>query len=193
MTKLGINPGAVIFQLKITLYGIQPEIWRRVLVPGNMKLDMLHETIQGAMGWQNNHLHEFVINGTIYGDPDNPPRGSFVSERGTKTKLKFLGLQPGDKFLYRYDFGDDWIHHVLIEQILEPVAGDTYPKCIAGARACPPEDCGGPPGYEHFLEVLKDPAHDEYEELIEWLAGAFDPEDFDVTAYRWLPIMLTYS
>lgn len=193
MTKLGINPGAVIFQLKITLYGIQPEIWRRVLVPGNMKLDMLHETIQGAMGWQNNHLHEFVVNGTTYGDPDNPPHGSFVSERGTKTKLKFLGLQPGDKFLYRYDFGDNWTHHVLIEQILEPAAGDIYPKCIAGERACPPEDCGGPPGYEHLLEVLGNPAHDEYEELIEWLAGAFDPEDFDVNAYRWLPIMLTYS
>lgn len=100
MTKLGINPGAKIYQLKITLCGIEPPIWRRVLVPGNIKLDMLHETIQGAMGWKNCHLHEFVINGTTYGDPDNPPHGTLTSEHGTKTKLKFLNLQPGDKFMY---------------------------------------------------------------------------------------------
>jgi len=75
MTKLGVNPGAVLFQLKITLCGIEPAIWRRLLIPGDMKLDMLHETIQGAIGWNDEHLYEFAIKGTIYGDPDNPPHG----------------------------------------------------------------------------------------------------------------------
>ena len=193
MTKLGINPGAVIFQLKVSLCKIQPEIWRRLLVPGNMKLDMLHETIQGAMGWKDEHLHEFVINGITYGDPDNPPNGSFTSEQGTKTKLKFLGLNPGDKFLYRYDFGDDWVHEVLVEQILEPVLKEDYPLCIAGERACPPEDCGGLPGYEHLLNVLQNPSDPEFHDLLEWVGGTFNPEEFDAKAYRRLPIMLTYS
>lgn len=193
MTKLGINPGAVIFQLKITLCGIQPEIWRRVLAPGNIRLDMLHETIQGAMGWKDSHLHEFVVNGTTYGDPDNPPHGAFASECGTKTKLKFLDLRPGDKFIYRYDFGDDWTHEVMVEGILEAVPKETYPKCVAGERACPPEDCGGPPGYEHLLQVLGNPNDPEYEDLSAWVGGIFDAENFDATAYRWLPIMLTYS
>ena len=193
MTKLGINPEAVIFQLKVSLFGIQPEIWRRLLIPGNMKLDMLHETIQGAMGWKDEHLHEFVIEGTTYGDPDNPPHGSFTSERGTKTKLKFLGLKPGDRFIYQYDFGDDWMHEVLVEQILEPVPKETYPQCVAGERACPPEDCGGPPGYEHLLHVLQNPGDPQYNDLLEWVDGPFDPDAFDANTYRWLPIMLTYS
>ena len=145
------------------------------------------------MGWKNAHLHEFVINGTTYGDPDNPPHGKFVSERGTKAKLKFLNLQPGDKFIYTYDFGDDWRHETLIEEISEPVPKKTYPKCIAGERACPPEDCGGPPGYEHLLQVIRNPNDPEHKNLIDRLGGDFDPEHFDAKAYRWLPIMLTYS
>lgn len=193
MTKLGINPGAKLVHLKVTLCEIAPTIWRRLLVPGNIRLDMLHETIQRAMGWKDTHLHEFIINGTIYGDPDNPPEDEFVSERGTKTKLKFLNLVPGDKFVYRYDFGDDWKHEVLIEEITEPVPKECYPKCVAGERACPPEDCGGPPGYQHLLEVLKTPGTPEYRDLAEWLGGDFDPEAFDPKAYRFLPIMLTYS
>lgn len=193
MGKLGKNPGAVIFQLKITVCGIQPEISRCVLAPGNMKLDMLHETIQGAMGWKDSHLHEFVIKGTTYGDPDNPPHGSFASERGTKTKLKFLDLQPGDTFIYRYDFGDEWTHEILVEEIQEPVPNEIYPKCIAGERACPPEDCGGPPGYEHLLRLLGNRNDPEYEHLREWVGATFDPGMFDVSARRWLPIMLAYS
>ena len=193
MTKLGINPGAVLYQLKITLLGIQPPIWRRILSPGNMRLDMLHETIQGAMGWKDEHLHGFVISGTTYGDPDNPPPGKFLSERSTKAKLKFLDLRPGDKFIYTYDFGDDWRHELLIEEISEPLLKEIYPKCTAGERACPPENCGGPPGYEHLLQVIARPGNPEYKDMVDWLGGEFEPEHFDASVYRRLPIMLTYS
>lgn len=193
MTKLGINPGAQLFHLKVTLCGIEPPIWRRLLVPGNIRLDMLHETIQGAMGWKDSHVHEFVIKDFSYGDPDNPPHRRILSERGTKTKLKFLNLAPGDKFVYRYDPGDDWLHEILIEEISEPIAKETYPHLIDGARACPPEDCGGVPGYEHLLEVLRSMHHPEYQDIIEWIGGPFDPDFFDIKARRFIPIMLTYS
>jgi hypothetical protein len=193
MTKLGINPGAVIFQLKVSLCGINPVIWRRLLVPGNIRLDILHETIQGAFGWKDEHLHEYIINGITYGDPDNPPADSFVSERGTKSKLKFLGIKADDKFFYRYDFGDDWLHEVLVEQILEPVPKVTYPQLIAGERACPPEDCGGLPGYEHLLQAWQNQSNPEYKELLNWVGKDFNPEEFDIKTHRWIPIMLTYS
>ena len=193
MTKLGINPGAKLFKIKVTLLGVKPEIWRRLLVPGNIRLDMLHETIQCSMGWKDCHLHAFHIKGTVYGDPDNPPAENFKTERGTRSKLKFLDLQVGDKFLYVYDFGDDWVHEVLIEEISEPVPKETYPRLIGGERNCPPEDCGGPPGYESLLRILADPSDPQYGETLEWLGGSFDPEGFDPNAYRFIPMMLTYS
>jgi hypothetical protein len=119
---------------------------------------------------------------------------SFISERGTKTKLKFLDLTPGDKFIYHYDFGDEWFHEILVEDILEPVSKKIYPKCIAGERACPPEDCGGPPGYENLLDILQNPNDPQYKELLNWIGNDFDPEKFDVQHSRGLlPIMLTYS
>lgn len=121
MSLLKIKPGAVIFQLKITLIGITPAIWRGLLVPGNTKLEQLHECIQGSFGWQNCHLHEFEIAGKRYGNPDAADgNGEIISERGTKSKLKFFDLRAGDKFFYVYDFGDDWRHEVEVEAILAP-------------------------------------------------------------------------
>ena len=155
MSPLTIKPGAVVFQVKVTLVGITPAVWRRFLLPGNTKLEQVHECIQGAFGWQNCHLHEFGIAGKRYGDPDAADGDrEIISERGTKSKLKFFDLQAGDKFFYVYDFGDDWRHEIEVEAILPPDPNGWYPSCIAGARACPPEDCGGVPGYLRLVRPL---------------------------------------
>ncbi len=166
--------------MKVTLLGISPEIWRRFLFPGNSKLEQVHESIQIAFGWQNCHLHEFEIVGQRYGDPDNPLDSDFISERATKCKLKFLNLKPGDTFIYRYDFGDDWTHEIEIEDLLPPDPNGYYPDCIAGARACPPEDCGGIPGYQNLLEAVADAGHPDHDQLLNWAGGDFDPENFDL-------------
>lgn len=152
MSLITIKPGAVVFQVRVTLVGITPAVWRRFLLPGNTKLEQVHECIQGAFGWQNCHLHEFEIAGKRYGDPDSAHGDrEIISERGTKSKLKFFDLQAGDKFLYIYDFGDDWRHELEIEAILPPDPNGYYPDCIGGARACPPENCGGLPGYQRLV------------------------------------------
>lgn len=184
MSPIKIQPGGAIYRLKVQLAGIEPPIWRRLLIPSNTKLEQLHECIQQAFGWQDNHLHVFKIAGQQYGDPDNPPGGDFISERGTKTKLKFLDLKTGDKFVYQYDFGDDWIHEVLIESIEAPDPNGYYPDCIGGARACPPEDCGGIPGYLHLVEAMSDSKHPAHAELLDWLGRAYDPESFDLKQSR---------
>lgn len=155
LSRLTIKPGAVVFQVRVTLIGIAPAVWRRLLLPGNTKLEQVHECIQGAFGWQNCHLHEFEIAGKRYGDPDAADGDRvIISERGTKSKLKFFDLQVGDKFFYTYDFGDDWRHELEVEAILSPDPDGYYPDCIGGARACPPEDCGGVPGYLRLVRPL---------------------------------------
>lgn len=172
MSLLTIKPGAVVFQVKVTLVGISPPIWRTFLLPGNTKLEQVHECIQGGFGWQNSHLHEFEIAGKRYGDPDTADGDKEVlNERGTKSKLKFLDLQTGDKFYYVYDFGDDWRHEIEIEAILAPDPNGYYPSCIAGARACPPEDCGGVPGYSRLVSPLT---------LVGSDRPKFDAERFDL-------------
>lgn len=175
---LSIKPGAVVYQVKVTLLGISPAIWRRFLLPGNIKLEQVHECIQGAFGWQNCHMHEFEIAGRRYGDPDAPADGEIINERGTKSKLKFLDLAVGDKFKYIYDFGDDWQHEIEIEAVLEPDPDGYYPDCIGGARACPTEDCGGIPGYLHLLKMSAGDA------LVLPDGTAFDAERFDLKEAR---------
>lgn len=175
MSPLTIKPGAVVFQVRVTLLGITPAVWRRLLLPGNTKLEQVHECIQGAFGWQNCHLHEFEIAGKRYGDSDGNGNRALISERGTKSKLKFFDLQVGDKFLYIYDFGDDWQHELEIEAILPPDPKGFYPDCIAGARACPPEDCGGVPGYLRLVRQLT---------LVGSTLPSFDAERFDLEEAR---------
>jgi hypothetical protein len=165
--------------LKITLRNIKPPIWRRILVPRGMTLGDLHVAIQVVMGWQNGHLHAFEVASEQYGE-----RGSMEDisdeDRLTMGGLVKLGIS---RFRYTYDFGDDWEHEILIEKIPAKVPGVTaFPACVAGKRNCPPEDCGGPFGYEDLLEVLKSPDHPDYEEQREWIGGDFDPEAFSVAA-----------
>jgi hypothetical protein len=166
----------LLFQFKITLLEIKPPIWRRIQVP-DCTLGDLHELIQAAMGWGNCHMHQFFVDGVRYGIPD-PDLGL---KNETKVRLSKIVQKTGKgyRFRYEYDFGDSWIHDVVFEGSLPNDLGQNYPVCLKGSRACPPEDCGGPWSYEDFLEAIADPEHERHEELLEWLGGKFDPEEFD--------------
>jgi hypothetical protein len=167
-----------IFHLKIQLATIRPPVWRRVLVPGEIDLGELHEVIQTTFGWTNSHLHQFEIGETRYGTPD-PDWGLNDVEDESRAKL-FRLAGEGSRLSYTYDFGDSWEHLVTVEKVLDPQTGMRYPSCIAGRRACPPEDVGGPWGYGDFLEALADPNHDDREHWTEWIDGSFDPDRFDL-------------
>jgi hypothetical protein len=168
---------AVLFRLKITLAEIKPLIWRLIDVP-DCTLGDLHEMIQAAMGWENCHLHQFIVDAVRYGTPD--PELDLKNE--TKVQLSKIVPQSGKQFLFRYeyDFGDSWMHEVVFEGSSPNALGQTFPTCLDGSRACPPEDCGGPWGYADFLEAIADPKHEQHADLPEWVGGAFDPEAFDV-------------
>ena len=165
-----------IFELKVTLRDISPPIWRRVLVRADTRLGRLHEILQVVMGWEDCHLHRFVIGGAEYGVPDPDFPSDVRSERNVR--LDKVAVEGG-VFLYEYDFGDGWAHDVVVEAIL-PEGKRAYPACTGGERACPPEDCGGPFGYARLLEALADPDDEEYDDLLEWVGGHFDPEHFSV-------------
>ncbi|MBX0328573.1 plasmid pRiA4b ORF-3 family protein [Oscillochloris sp. ZM17-4] len=168
-----------VYQLKITLKDSKPPIWRRVEVPDDSTLSKLHAIIQAAMGWTDSHLHMFSIGRTSYGVPDPDYEDEDVRDE-RRVKLNQLLTEPKQKLSYEYDFGDSWTHVVLLEQVREPEPGVAYPRCTAGKRACPPEDCGGVWGYADFLAAITDPEHPEHDELREWAGGEFDPEEFDL-------------
>ena len=160
-------------RLTVTLRDVQPPVWRRLVVPASLTLRELHAVIRTAMGWEGHHLHLFDVAGVRYGDVED-------FEEPTGDEQAFTVGQVAEvtrEFRYDYDFGDGWTHDVRVEQVLD---GAGTPRLIGGARACPPEDCGGPWGYEHLLEVLADPRHEEHEHLLGWVGGAFDPEAFDL-------------
>ncbi|WP_460362817.1 IS1096 element passenger TnpR family protein [Actinocorallia lasiicapitis] len=170
-------PGDPVHQLKITLDGsADPQIWRRVLVPATAPLTRLHTIIQDAMGWEFSHLHAFTAaDGTTYTEPgmhDLP----FLDETGVN--LSALGR----RFTYEYDFGDGWTHTIEVEATLPADESTAYPLCTAGAGACPPEDCGGIPGYFHLREALADPHHPEHAHYLEWL-DLYSPTDLDPAAF----------
>lgn len=166
-----------IYQLKITLKHIRPQIWRRIQIPADIKLGRLHDVLQATMGWENCHLHQFVSGDNRYGIPDPEFPGNTRNE--TPVRLDKIA-NSGDTFIYEYDFGDSWLHEIKIEKVLTPEKNQRYPVCLAGKRACPPEDCGGFPGYQHLLEALSDPGHEEHEDMLDWIGEDFDPEAFDL-------------
>ena len=170
--------GTTIVSLKVTLRGTKPPIWRRLLMPDTMTLDDLHQAIQAAMGWDDCHLHAFDIDGRQYGDRQT------VDDVADENRLTLKGLLKSGvaRFAYTYDFGDNWEHTVAIEKTRPAIDGEAYPLCVAGKRACPPEDCGGPWGYQHLLEVLADPDHPDYADQKEWVDEDFTPDHFDTVA-----------
>ena len=169
--------GIQIYELKLEMLEVEPLIWRRLLVPGSITLAQLHEVIQTAMGWTNSHLHEFIVGEHSYSDPEFE-----IDEARSEYRYRLATLAPRvrNTITYLYDFGDGWEHQIRVEGIIED---DTRypgrPVCLAGARNCPPEDCGGPWGYENFLKAIGNKKHKEHKELLEWVGGSFDPEHFD--------------
>ncbi|MBX9890136.1 MAG: plasmid pRiA4b ORF-3 family protein [Amoebophilaceae bacterium] len=174
---------STIYQFKIILKYTKPKIWRRIQVPEKYNFEDLHFSIQSAMGWEDYHLHKFeIINPKtgqkdLIGIPNDEAFLDVIPE--DKAEIAQYFLSPKDKATYEYDFGDGWQHEIVLENILPAVACVTYPQCLAGERACPPEDCGGVGGYEYLLKIIADPNHEEYEERIEWLDDDFNPEYFD--------------
>lgn len=169
------GPEDSIYQLKVTVHGSKPPIWRRVQVPGDFTLAKLHTIIQVLMEWSDSHLHEFQIGAVSYADP----RAELENTRDErKVKLRAVAGEKS-KFVYVYDFGDNWELDILVEKILPRQEGFHYPNCITGKLAPPLEDSGGLWGYYHMVEVLKDTNDPEYADFEEWAGGEIDPEAFD--------------
>lgn len=175
--RKAIDPDLPIYQVKITLEHTSPPIWRQVEMD-DVSLDELHEIIQAVMGWEDMHPHVFDVDGEEYG---NPELGGDAEYDSRYVRLSEIVEQGHTCFRYEYDFGDDWQHAVDVERTLAAEEGVRYPRCVAGERACPPEDCGGVYGYEDLLRKLRDPEDEEHEEAMEWL-DEFDPEEFDLEA-----------
>jgi hypothetical protein len=164
-----------VYQLKVTLLGTDPPIWRRLLVLGGYTLDRVSRAIQVAFAWQGHHLHSFEIAGRQYGAPD--PLGDLDLDDELDSRLDRV-VHDGDRFTYVYDFGDWWEHQVVVEKVYPADPDQRYPACIAGERAGPPEDTGGPGGYAEVLAILADPATPDPVGARDWLA-TFDPARFD--------------
>jgi len=160
--------------IKVTLNYIRPAIWRRLLLPTSLSLGDFHMAIHAAMGWRGGHLHVFEIGGVEYSEPGMIEDG----EDERRTTLAALMIQGVSRFRYTYDFGDDWTHAVVIEKRTPPA--DAAPGCVAGERRCPPEDCGGAPGYELLIAALAAPDEPENKELLEWVGEDFDAEKFSL-------------
>ena len=175
-----VSPKAGACQLLVVLSGSDPPIWRRIQVSGEISLSALHLVLQAVMGWENCHLHEFKIGKESYG---SIAEGDDLFATGIKTekgiRLKHVLPQEARRFEYIYDFGDDWIHEITVEKIATPEDKAPLAVCLAGERACPPEDCGGIDGYYRNLQILKDPGHPDYEDIKPWM-GRHDPERFDL-------------
>jgi hypothetical protein len=171
-----------IYQIQIELLGFKPKIWRKILVPSNLKLHDFHLIIQSTMGWTNSHLHQFLKNETSYiliMSLDDIIEGmNTVDYR--KMKISDLLYKENDKLIYEYDFGDGWEHDIILKKILPVEPNIKYPVCLDGKMNCPPEDCGGIFGYADMLKILKQPKHKEYDSYIEWLGEEFDPTFFDI-------------
>lgn len=189
-----------ILQVRIGLRGIAPLIWRRLQIPDTYSFWDLHVAIQSAFGWNDSHLHEFTMRAPGAGAPplrfgiplpdDDLRRPEDRPLPGWEHRVSDHVAVGRLDVTYLYDFGDHWEHEVLLEEALEPSPGRRYPRCVAGERAGPPDDCGGPHGYASLLEVLADPEAADHAEMKSWAAsikglrGAFDPEAFDEQRIR---------
>ncbi|MCP4115812.1 MAG: plasmid pRiA4b ORF-3 family protein [Desulfobacteraceae bacterium] len=166
-----------LYQIKVTLVGSKPPIWRRLIVKDNIRLDQLHSVLQVTMGWFDYHLHQYRVGRSYIGIPD-PDFGNDVTDE-RKVCLQDIVFNPKDNFVYEYDFGDGWEHKIVLEKILTLDFSES-PVVIKGKKSCPPEDCGGIGGYYDFLDAIQDTKHEEHESMLEWVGGEFDPDEFDM-------------
>jgi hypothetical protein len=163
-----------IYQLKIALAEIRPPIWRRIQVPSTILLCCLHDALQTVFGWTDSHLHNFEKDGKYWGVPEYD---DLIDE--SNVRLTQVLSAKGDSMIYVYDFGDNWRHEIVLEQIIPAHEPMKAPICLGGDRRCPPEDVGGVSGFENFLEIISDPTHEDYEEYVGWAGGHF-LDEFDV-------------
>jgi len=172
------RPSKTAWQLHIVLMDAAPAIWRRLLVPGEIKLSKLHAIFQAAMGWEDCHLHIFEIDGERYGMPDPDWEDDDIDE----DTVVFSDVVSGrSRFFYEYDFGDSWRHEVVVESVDPVPVILKFAVCIDGRGACPPEDCGGTSGYRDLLDSFGDSRHDEHPGYVDWAGRPFDPEAFDLS------------
>ena len=172
-------------RVRITLQNIAPAVWRRVDLPLSTTLMALHDVIQVAMGWTDSHLFEFVVGDRVYGEPD--PDDAMYERKVCQAKsirLKQLLDRGVERFLYVYDFGDNWRHDIVVEEVFEGQPDIDYPAFVDGARRGPPEDVGGGSGFMDFLEAALDPSHEEHARMIEWCGKRFDPQEIDAPRIR---------
>lgn len=170
-----------VHQIKITLYGSKPPIWRRVHISSRDTLEKLHYVILASMGWTNSHLHEFEVGERRYGDPSSE-MDEFGDKVGDESRVLIKTALPkaGGRITYTYDFGDSWEHLVDVENILPVENGAEYPRCIKAVRACPPEDVGGLWGFYEFCDIMANPKHKEHKNMKKWYGGPFDPVAADI-------------
>jgi hypothetical protein len=173
-------PARTVHTIEVTLAGSRPPIWRRLQVSSAITLRALHDVLQAAFGWQNYHMWLFENPLGRWGVADRELRIKSAAAR----RLDEVAPHKGDQLGYTYDLGDEWEHTIVVEAVTDPEPGIAYPRCLAGRRACPPEDCGGIWGYDDLIDVLADPEHEEHQDRLEWLgldsAGQFDPAAFDL-------------
>ncbi|MCL4765347.1 MAG: plasmid pRiA4b ORF-3 family protein [Hyphomicrobiaceae bacterium] len=173
-----------IARLEITLEHVAPAVMRRIEVPLTIPLADLHLVIQAAMPWWNCHLYEFRVRDMRWGlpGPDNGAFGSPVLPAEKSTLGDLIDATGARSFKYTYDFGDDWVHAIKIEKVFEPKTEASYPRLIDAEGRCPPEDVGGPWGYQDYLDAIADPHHESHEDVISWRGPGFDPTTVDSQA-----------
>jgi hypothetical protein len=177
-----------VYQFRIALDYIRPLIWRRFLVTDDVTFAKLHKIIQIVMGWEDYHLYDFLIGENRYSEPDDEWHDIVIKD-DKKFRLRDLNLLEKQTFSYTYDFGDNWLHEIEIEEIFPVEAGLKYPKCMDGARACPPEDCSGPHGYETLVALTRLPIDTLYGDdldRVNWVGEDHDFEYFSVDEVNFL-------
>ena len=177
-----------VLQFKVALTEVRPVVWRRIQVPAGYTFWDLHVAVQDAMGWLDYHLHEFTIH-----LPDQDVRIGIPDEDGLDDEPVLPGWEvPVARYFgasiktadYCYDFGDNWLHTVTFEKGLSADLHVKYPRCVAGKRHGPPEDCGGPWGFRRLLRILANPRHREHADMLDWVGGRFDSKAFEPSAVR---------
>lgn len=176
-----------IARIRIELQDIEPKVWRRVDVPLSSTLRALHDIVQITFSWTDSHLFEFEVGGRIYGEPENDLFGERRIYKAASARLKTLVDRGIERFLYVYDFGDEWRHYLFIEEVRAGEPDVDYPAFVGGERRGPPEDVGGTSGFMEFLEAMLNPLHEEHESVMHWYGKRFEPDDIDE---RWVRMRL---
>lgn len=166
-------------RIRITLEDAVPTVWRRLLVPGAVRVAKLHRIFQAAMGWTDSHLHAFTMGDQRYGMHFDDYPEDEIDENEVSV---LTAVSEHRRFSYEYDFGDSWEHTVVVEEVTRSSRGLKFAVCIDGQDACPPEDCGGVGGYAELLESLADPGHSDHDRAVQWVGGSFDPTSFDLVS-----------